>query len=77
MAAIEQAQNKLTLPWRSALVFLGGVRRWVLIPNLLLALPQIVLALGGLLESHASASPRIGIVWLSSKLLGFAAYSFY
>lgn len=45
--AIERAGNRLGTPMRLALTLLGGIRRWLFLPALMMASPRLVLLRGG------------------------------
>ena len=45
--AIRHAGDKLSPRWRFALTLLGGIRRWVFLPTLVLAVPVLVMYKGG------------------------------
>ena len=45
--AIEHAGDKLAPGWRIALRVLGGVRRWVFLPCLVLTIPMLIFFQGG------------------------------
>ena len=45
--AIRHAGEKLSPRWRYALSLLGGIRRWVILPSLVAAVPMLVLYKGG------------------------------
>lgn len=45
--AIRHAGDRIAPAWRSALSLLGGMRRWVFLPALVGAVPQLVLLKGG------------------------------
>lgn len=45
--AIQHAANKLSPRWRFALSLLGGVRRWVFLPTLVMAVPVLVIMRNG------------------------------
>ena len=45
--AIQHAADKLTPRWRFALSLLGGIRRWVFLPTLVMAVPMLVVMRSG------------------------------
>lgn len=45
--AIRQASDRIAPAWRSALFLLGGMRRWVFLPTLIVVVPWLVLLKGG------------------------------
>ena len=45
--AIKHAGERLSCGVRLALTLLGGVRRWVFLPALVVAVPTLVLVMGG------------------------------
>ena len=45
--AIRHAGDRIAPSWRFALSLLGGVRRWVFLPSLVMAVPALVLLRGG------------------------------
>ena len=45
--AIDHAGEQLTSSWRRGLLFLGGTRRWVFLPAIVMTIPFLVMLKGG------------------------------